>query len=1461
MLWVYELNKVRLCRLICVLLIFSSIDGQVVINEFMASNRVAAQDEHGDYDDFIELYNHTSEHHSLAGYYLSDDPGNLNKWVFPENDSLFTLTAGGYLILWADGEPEQGLNHLPFSLSKSGEQILLTGVDGQTIIDQMSYGYQRTDISMGRDSQELHVWSYFSPSTPGAENGSGFQGISETPTILPQGGNFIQPPSIIITNTDSTQSIHYTDTGYEPTENDPLYSSEVSISNSTVINAMGFKDEFIPSLSGSQFYLLNGSYSLPVLAVLTDPDNLWSDSLGIYTNYLREGPNWERRCTNQFFTMDSTKFSVSSGIRIQGRSSRSRPKKSFRLFYKNAYDLDRLGYPMFDTSGPSTFKNLVLRSGYDDDIQMSMGTLIRDPLTSEIWEGLGMLSSRGRFLNLFLNDQYWGIYNIRESVNEHFISDHTGYISFDLIRYLKFTVDLKYGSMVEWHALNTFMHNSDFTLSSNYEEALNRIDMDNFLNLQALIVCSEYRSWGWGVSVYRESTPFGKWRWTIWDMDRAFTNLNWNGFTFLNDTTGLEAPNAFALRLLQNDQFRVDYINRISDFLNSHFKAEDVVSKIDSLENLLIADIPFEAERWGRNLSVWQNNVDALRSFAENRPPIVRQQLIDYFSLAGESQIVLNSSVGGHLRINSLSVTSFPWTGTYFQGIPVSVEAIPDPGYGFVGWNDTGELENNPIIIDPTSDTNYLTALFSPIDLMDQLTLITPTIKEEDDFHPLIFRYYNDQGTLLMNNDPLIGDLIVNGDVQDSVVVIKKGVGTYLLNTADLNYPISLQVQINGELGNEIVLSQFISTQTDTISGSLALGETIWGSNSDIFIEGDLNIPIGADLVIEPGSHINFSEHSNINVHGTLNIMGTKNNPVLFTSNNWDQPWGGIEYHNSNSNISYCFFVNAGGDPDRGWQHTNRQPIIFGRENSNLTIENSFILYSPGKALGSHTSIMSVDSSVVSFVYHGGELHYTNFTFNHSYMLNIPNDDGVFADADNDGFHIDYRHPQISSPSRILNSFFITGKDDAIDHHRARVDVENCWIEGWMNEGVAASGGDTIKVSNTIAKNCANGFEAGHGSPKLIIDHSVAIENGRGFRFGDDYTTPSIGQIRVTNSIAFDNNDNMHNYTNHLHGPKPDGLLASYCLTNDSEYDTTSVNFTGTPIFKSNYRLHHYSTGSSMGLGGTNLGLLDPRVFETGAAIINEIMYKPSSAFDSEDWIEVFNPSEDSLNVSSWVLKDDNSDHTFQFPDSLIIPEKSYLVIANDLEAFQSVYSHHPQIIGEFSYGFGLGDQVRVYSSIMKSVDSLEYGISSPWPSTPNNMGPSLELINEEDNSLAENWSASLIDGGTPGLPNSLLAVHILNESGRLPQHYKLSQNYPNPFNGETRIQFILPEETHIKITLFDLLGREIKILTDNNLAPGTYSINWDGTNSIGQNVSAGVYLYRLDSPAFIEVRKMVYLK
>jgi hypothetical protein len=94
-----------------------------------------------------------------------------------------------------------------------------------------------------------------------------------------------------------------------------------------------------------------------------------------------------------------------------------------------------------------------------------------------------------------------------------------------------------------------------------------------------------------------------------------------------------------------------------------------------------------------------------------------------------------------------------------------------------------------------------------------------------------------------------------------------------------------------------------------------------------------------------------------------------------------------------------------------------------------------------------------------------------------------------------------------------------------------------------------------------------------------------------------------------------------------------------------------------------------------------------------------------------------------------------------------------------------------------------------------------------------------------------------------------------------LPKEFSLNQNHPNPFNPVTHIDFLLSKDSHIKISIFDVSGREVKILENRRLNFGNHSVSWDGTNQFGNMVSGGVYLCQLETDQFMETRKMVFLK
>ncbi len=151
--------------------------GDIIINEFLASNQTGITDEQGNHEDWIELYNTTSEPISLAGVYLSDDMAEPTKWAFPDTVSI---PAHGYLLVWADEDTGDAGYHAGIKLSAAGEQIIVSYANG-VVLDSLSFGTQTADVSMSRCPEAPDGFAGTSHTTPGAGNDcSATTGIAET---------------------------------------------------------------------------------------------------------------------------------------------------------------------------------------------------------------------------------------------------------------------------------------------------------------------------------------------------------------------------------------------------------------------------------------------------------------------------------------------------------------------------------------------------------------------------------------------------------------------------------------------------------------------------------------------------------------------------------------------------------------------------------------------------------------------------------------------------------------------------------------------------------------------------------------------------------------------------------------------------------------------------------------------------------------------------------------------------------------------------------------------------------------------------------------------------------------------------------------------------------------------------------------------------------------------------------
>ncbi|MBF0452994.1 MAG: CotH kinase family protein, partial [Candidatus Magnetomorum sp.] len=159
------------------------------------------------------------------------------------------------------------------------------------------------------------------------------------------------------------------------------------------------------------------------------------------------------------------------------------------------------------------------------------------------------------------------------------------------------------------------------------------------------------------------------------------------------------------------------------------------------------------------------------------------------------------------------------------------------------------------------------------------------------------------------------------------------------------------------------------------------------------------------------------------------------------------------------------------------------------------------------------------------------------------------------------------------------------------------------------------------------------------------------------------------------------------------------------------------------------------------------------------AIIINEINYNSVETFLSGDWIELYNRSAHSVDISGWHFKDSDTGHDFVFPENTLIHSGEYLVIAEDLVAFHSTYPEVSTVMGSFAFGLsGGGETIQLLNSDRLPVDCLTYDDTYPWPTGADGQGFTLELIHpDKNNAKPDSWGDSTINNGTPGQPNSIL--------------------------------------------------------------------------------------------------------
>ncbi len=670
----------------------------VVINEIMALNAETLQDRDGDYSDWIELCNTSENSMNLGGYFLSDDAFNLKKWTF----TSINVPPKAFLIVFASGKniPDSVEPHLNFKLKAAGETVFLNDSSGK-IIDQIDFPEQTADVSFGRTlGGDIR---FFKQPTPGGPNDKpAYLGVAPKPFFSHQGGFWESHLAVEITNLLATGEIRYTLNGGLPDSNGLIYQTPISLDGTAVLRAQIFAEGYIEGPPSTRTYLIQENTSLPVISMTTDPQNLWDEQEGIYVLGPNASPtppywganfwqDWERPAHIEFFESGGNPgFQVDAGIKICGGISRTFAQKPFALFARSKYLAKEFSYKIFPHQEIDAFEALVLRNSGND----WFATLFRDGLMHTIVDKTNIDRLGFRPAIVFLNGMYWGIYNIREKANEHYLAAHHG-VAPEELDLLELNAKVIHGDNAGYLSLINFIQRNDLSDDQAFQQAAAQIDLENALDYFIAQIYFNNTDWpGNNIKFWRPRTPDGRWRWILFDTDFGLSNPTANSIVWATAANSSDPSNppwsTFLLRnLLKNKHFANRFSNRFADLLNSAFLPERVVALVDSFENLIAPEIERHQEKWPKSAVNWSAKVKDRRRFAERRPDNMWTHLVDFFAYDGLANLTvkIKNPNAGRLQVNSLEITQSSWTGRYFQNVPLEIRALPYDGRRFAGWS------------------------------------------------------------------------------------------------------------------------------------------------------------------------------------------------------------------------------------------------------------------------------------------------------------------------------------------------------------------------------------------------------------------------------------------------------------------------------------------------------------------------------------------------------------------------------------------------------------------------------------------------------------------------------------------------------------------------------------------------------------------------------------------------------
>ena len=648
---------------------------------------------------------------------------------------------------------------------------LLAGYYGDSLAVQITSQYPTATILYTLDGSDPRV-EHLSGNDPGYLVNTFFPGVwTESQNILRQNDSYLFAGPVVLHDPfNEGNDLSRIITTYRQYNGSYLWRDPVgTLPRAQTLRAVALVDSvYSPIATSTYFFAQHADHDLPVLSIVTDTENLFGYEQGIYVpgetyflnggdeenfvrpaNYEWSGSSSERVVHAELFGTDhSLQWAQDVGLRIHGKGSRTLPGKGIRLYARAGLDGNNaIGYPIFpgacDAFGqPQTeYSNIMVRLGGSNQ------NVMLDRAVHKIMSEMEIGTQRGRPIVHYINGEYWGLACFRDYMDEDFLARKYQLDPDNLI-----ILDAPWGPGQEYF-IDTgeaedlqfydefwdYVTGHDMSDSLHYTAACQMFDPLSYIDYNIAFIymrnvdwvgCNHFEYWR-----CRETGPGeyqdGKWRFMVRDFDSAFMASDFDHLiNFIhpdgggNEWASNNPVQTQLLRsLLESEQFRNLFLNRIADLMNSHFTADRMQTIMQDGFDTILSELPRNNQRWSRTVPT-QSFVNSCLDFAEERSFYVRQQICTHFALDGicEIELACADTSHGYLEVNTIrlqretpgiSSADEPWIGTYFQGIPVQIQAKANPGYCFDHWTGSSETSAEIVLV-PGTQPLSLCAYFVP---------------------------------------------------------------------------------------------------------------------------------------------------------------------------------------------------------------------------------------------------------------------------------------------------------------------------------------------------------------------------------------------------------------------------------------------------------------------------------------------------------------------------------------------------------------------------------------------------------------------------------------------------------------------------------------------------------------------------------------------------------------------------